>query len=541
MNMQTASRGRPPGRDRGRTVLLSIALGLGATAFVICLLGVGLPARAAPAVEHQVCPSGCSYSSIQAAVDAADGGDVIKVAQGIYTDVHQRNSLTQVVYIDVPLTIRGGYTTSNGFADPPDPAAYPALLDAQRQGRVIYVAEHVTVTLEGLQLTGGDGSDLGGGTGTYDDAGGGFYAGRGANITISDCVIASNRSPMAGGGYVSREGTLTLQDSLITANVAISGSAGGVNLYYPSAATISRNTIASNTAGFNAGAIYVAGGLSDTVISRNTIVSNTAAHDAGGVFMASGATLRDNVLAHNRAEFSGGALYINGRSPMVASNKVFDNRAVNWGGGIYVSTQAILNANRIISNAAGLGGGGLFLYNSMDRFENNVVARNRIGDGRNGAGIYVWSGAPRLLHTTVAENVGGDGSGIYVGQFTLSPGSPSLTNTILVSETVGVRAADNNTVTLEATLWGSGAWANGTDAIGPVISSTNVTGDPAFVNPDGGDYHIQPSSDAIDTGIDAGVSVDLDGESRPAGAGYDLGADELWRHVYLPLTLRDMP
>jgi uncharacterized repeat protein (TIGR01451 family) len=33
-------------------------------------------------------------------------------------------------------------------------------------------------------------------------------------------------------------------------------------------------------------------------------------------------------------------------------------------------------------------------------------------------------------------------------------------------------------------------------------------------------------SAAIDKGVDAGVTVDIDGETRPFGLGYDLGADE---------------
>ena len=38
-----------------------------------------------------------------------------------------------------------------------------------------------------------------------------------------------------------------------------------------------------------------------------------------------------------------------------------------------------------------------------------------------------------------------------------------LTNTILVSHTVGISVSVGSTATLEATLWGSGVWANGND------------------------------------------------------------------------------
>jgi hypothetical protein len=54
----------------------------------------------------------------------------------------------------------------------------------------------------------------------------------------------------------------------------------------------------------------------------------------------------------------------------------------------------------------------------------------------------------------------------------------------------------------------------------------NLWEDPVFVDPDSGDYHIGPGSGALDAGVDAGVYVDIDGEERPCGAGFDLGADE---------------
>jgi pectin methylesterase-like acyl-CoA thioesterase len=67
------------------------ALGFGLTLVTIWLLSnfdVGL--SVARAADLHVCPSGCTYSSIQAAVDDADDGDVIKVATGVYTGVQDR-------------------------------------------------------------------------------------------------------------------------------------------------------------------------------------------------------------------------------------------------------------------------------------------------------------------------------------------------------------------------------------------------------------------------------------------------------------------
>ena len=46
-------------------------------------------------------------------------------------------------------------------------------------------------------------------------------------------------------------------------------------------------------------------------------------------------------------------------------------------------------------------------------------------------------------------------------------------------------------------------------------------------------------SATIDRGVEVDVPFDIDGDGRPAGAGYDLGADELWYRIYLPLVMHD--
>jgi hypothetical protein len=73
----------------------------------------------------------------------------------------------------------------------------------------------------------------------------------------------------------------------------------------------------------------------------------------------------------------------------------------------------------------------------------------------------------------------------------------------------------------------------------------NLGGNPAFnaPNPVAGDpkldaeYHLSPGSAAIDSGMDAGISQDIDGNPRPFGSAPDVGADEFTRlELYLPLV-----
>ena len=62
---------------------------------------------------------------------------------------------------------------------------------------------------------------------------------------------------------------------------------------------------------------------------------------------------------------------------------------------------------------------------------------------------------------------------------------------------------------------------------GSVIYSNNLDNEtPSFVDPANNDYHLNPDSPCIDAGMDAGVYDDFDGDTRPQGIGFDIGADE---------------
>jgi hypothetical protein len=278
------------------------------------------------------------------------------------------------------------------------------------------------------------------------------------------------------------------------------------------------------------GGIFAIGssGPSLTVTLRhNYIVVNSATtagpsdggHGGGLSFIFSNAVLEDNTIAHNLTDGSGGGLRMEQSNGRLRDNVIIDNYALGTNSGT---------------------GGGVYLTNLASVYmTNTVIADNAVSYG--GAGMAVTGAYARLSHATIARNSGGDGSGIYVGMGGLhSPGAISMTNSIVVSHTVGITVTaappmmPENTATLDDVLW----YINGqnTGGGGTINVMHAITGDPAF-RADG--YHIGPGSAAIDQGVDSGVTADIDDEARPAGPGYDLGADELWIRTHLPAVLRN--
>jgi hypothetical protein len=126
-----------------------------------------------------------------------------------------------------------------------------------------------------------------------------------------------------------------------------------------------------------------------------------------------------------------------------------------------------------------------------------------------------------LRHNTIADNLANSGGqGVYVGSYA----TLAFTNTIIAGHSdAGITATTGSAVTLEATLW----YSNGvhTGGAGTIVTGTlNVFDDPVFVNPAAGDYHLGIGSMAIDAGLDAGITTDIDGEPRIPP--HDIGADE---------------
>jgi uncharacterized repeat protein (TIGR01451 family) len=451
-----------------------------------------------------VCPAvagTCPYTNVQAAVDAANGGDVIKVAAGVYTSVNVRprrdlmstGVVTQLVYISKTVTIQGGYTVGDWTT--PHPKVNTTRLDAQEQGRVLYVTGDISPTIEGLYITGGDATGLGGATHWGEDAGGGVYIIT-ATATMSNNRVLDNTADCGGGMY------LHSSDAIIKGNTIARNTAnycgGGVELD-ESAAIFSGNTITANVADDIGGGINLSG--SSARLVGNSIVSNTAYYGGGLQMAASEATLIGNTFTLNTATYGGGLFDLN-----------------------YSIT---LDGNTFMSNTASREGGGLLIHHSEALLVNNLVADNQSHE--RGNGLWIMGSSARILHNTIAHNKGADGGISVIDEPSEEgpiPSNVAMTNTILVGHAVGISVSGGSTVTVNGVLWHNTPITVFQAATATAMVQHQVEGDPAFVDPDAGNYHLGPASAAIDKGVDAGTTTDIDGESRPVGTGHDIGADE---------------
>jgi hypothetical protein len=247
----------------------------------------------------------------------------------------------------------------------------------------------------------------------------------------------------------------------------------------------------------------------------------------GGAYVAGGSViLEDNVIERCAADTRGGGLFVADGSLLLTAN-TFERNVAQYGGGLYVDGgKVVLERNTFLRNEAPPSGGAIALGGGKVTGANNVVTENPLA----GAGVYLMGGHLTARHWTLVNN-GRYGVIADLG-VDVDRGSVALSKSIIASHQSG--------------LFGSGAVGRQTlfhDVDHPCIAGAscvnNLFGDPKFVDPRGGDYHIRADSAAVDQGYSLDVARDMDGDFRPVGAASDIGADEIEpERTYVPLVLR---
>lgn len=198
--------------------------------------------------------------------------------------------------------------------------------------------------------------------------------------------------------------------------------------------------------------------------------------------------LATSTLTVERCKIDGCAPGIAYTGPLSVSRSIIEN---NPGGGISIFSGSPLVSitNSFIvhngSTTAAFGAVSLGTPPAGSRFEFNTVVDNAADSGGAAAGGVSCASGLELRHDIIARNALG---------------------------------ADVND-----------AIANVAGACGSTQSYVSADLVPLkFVAPDAGlpDYHLTAGSSAIDRPITTSVAVDFDGDPRPIGMGYDIGADE---------------
>jgi predicted outer membrane repeat protein len=317
---------------------------LGASLAVSVLVSLVAAAGASPALG--LSPTACRVSNLDtgvtkrnlaAAVAAASAGARLTV----------RGTCTGITTIDRTLRVTG--IRPRGAGRP--------TLDGNDLGSVLRVSPGVTLRLENLTLTDGNGSDV-------------------------------PNAGIVGGGLVN-EGTAVLARVIVRGNQA--GDGGGI---------------------YNAGKLRLERG---TVVSGNAAPINGAGiHNNGLLRMNASATVRGNQAGAN-----GGGIYSNSGSSvrLTGDARIVQNEAGSNGGGIYSYTGTTLELRgraRIQSNVGGSNGGGAFGNGAAITLEDS--ASIRLNEARSGAGAYLFNATVLTLKddASISRNTATiNGGGIF--------------------------------------------------------------------------------------------------------------------------------
>ncbi|MBA3007254.1 MAG: hypothetical protein KKB91_02735 [Proteobacteria bacterium] len=501
------------GRYMAFILLVILAVPHSANAAVHCVTKQG------GGCDTSICVD-CSLK-IQDGIDKALNGDEVRVAAGTYSDrttvsinVNGTNyPVTQVAVIkDKSLTLRGGYTTSNWSVS--DPLANATIIDVK--GYLIGAGRGITVRGNGTENVAIDGFTVQNGNYTNLGCAGNFGGGM-------DC----------GGGVYVFNSQIKLSNSIIRNNIGSTlnmCTGGGVFLYQTRVGSeLNHVTVQGNecptTAGYGiGGGIAVDSSLGLLSIANSIIQNNISHNDGGGLFLLNPGKLvwiTDTRFVGNIASNDkGGGMYAmvtmdqSSGTALVMDRVRFDQNAGQSGTAIYLDhggsdpSRVEINNLLLTRNQSSYTGptASLIKIASYDDF--NVFLRQLTVAGDNSSGSFLEAYAANYLGSVVhvqVQNALIDSVPIaFYGNNDTTAGVLNLefSNTLI-----------HNVPTL----------TQGDDGAGVNLDGSNtITADPLLDTT----YHLKSGSPAINHGMVTNVSTDIDGDSRPAGGAYDIGADE---------------
>ncbi len=448
------------------------------------------------------------YATIQECIDAATHDDTCLVAPGTYFE--------NIDFLGKDITLR-----SEGGPE----VTYIELL---MSWPIVQFknGETVDAVLDGFTIRDGSSYDAGG-----------IYCLR-SSPTIQNCAIINNEGwggYSEGGGIFCVGGSPSFINCMISNNFSHNG--GGGLYIIGSSVTLVDCTISENSAEYNGSGIY-AEDQSILVIENCRISSNSTVHGSGGGIrcLDSSLIITNSVISENSSD-SGGGIYFSDGPLMIEGCTIMGNTAKDYtGGGIKIrdSDDASIRKCTISGNIANSSGGGISCSLSTVIIEDCTIADN-IATDHGGGGIGACCTSLVVRNNTIIENSNYDGGAVDISNSSLAMTYCTISGNNSIWGPGGILfGTDSNGTITNSILWGNSGPEIQVNSGSPEVSHSDVQGgwpgtgnideDPLFVG--GGDYHLTADSPCIDTGTDAEVYTDIDGDVRPQGEGFDMGSDE---------------
>ncbi|MFH2049755.1 MAG: hypothetical protein ABIJ12_09950 [bacterium] len=483
-----------------------------------------------------------AFLSLQKALDVADGGDEIWVAEGTYLPSRRCGGNTdryKAFQMKNDVAIYGGFDPTDGlisFADRnwennPTVLSGDIGLKDDSSDNVFHVFFHPMGTklnnsaiLDGFTIIGGNANA------SYplyiERDGGGMYNSYSSPI-ITNIIFSHNSANHDGGGVYNSYSSPIISYNIYSENQAFYG--GGMYNSY-SSPTITNSIFTENSAGPGLGGGGGMANESSSPIVKDSIFSLNSADFGGGMdnHYLSSPVVKDCLFVDNSARYlSGGGINNVTSSPTIIKTTFLRNTADDNGGGINNGSPLVVRDSIFLGNSAGYNGGGLSnIYSSI--VTNSIFLGNSANAG---GGMYNKGPSMAVSNTTLAAN-----HAATIGGGILNSDTSSVVNSILWGNIPDSVNVDSGSMAVTYS-----------DVQGGYVGAGNISEDPLFVNnsdpdPTNWDVHLQITSPCIDSGDNNSPDLpknDIDGDSRridipwilDTGNGLnpitDMGADEV--------------